>query len=150
MIVPAKSLACDDTFLLTSGGWIVAAALTTLVVTKSNATNAVRNANLFVVSAHSRSPLLLPLAIKKLHPAQIELTYPFVFLFYKSGEDCAPGLQQQGRVSQTFQLSNFPQCGNGQAPTSRCSSISTLWNVEVWKVWKVWKIFQTFQTFLEV
>ena len=33
--------------LLTSGGWIVAAALTMLVVTKSNAANAVRNANLW-------------------------------------------------------------------------------------------------------
>ena len=33
--------------LLTSGGWIVAAALTTLVVTKSDAANAVRNANLW-------------------------------------------------------------------------------------------------------
>ena len=42
----------------------------------------------------------------------------------------------------TFQLSTMWKW--------RCLSISTLWNVEVWKVWKVWKIFQTFQTFLEV
>ena len=35
--------------LLTSGGWIVAAALTTLVVTKSNDANAMRNDNLWSV-----------------------------------------------------------------------------------------------------
>ena len=52
-----------------------------------------------------RSPLMLPLAIRKLHPAQIELTYPW-FLWFKSGEDCVAGLQQQWRVIPNFP--NFP------------------------------------------
>ena len=36
---------------------------------------------------------------------------------------------------------NFPEIGNGRAATSRCSSVSNFWKVEIWKVRKVWTFY---------
>ena len=72
MIVPAKqSRSRVMAVLLTSGGWIVAAALTTLVVSKSNAANAVRNANLWSKRGEWKRPAPLLLFVVVSHIQRI-------------------------------------------------------------------------------
>ena len=87
------------------------------------------------VSARSRSLLLLPLALREPHPAQLDLTYHpyFPWSCTKDRTVTQRSCNSRSMFSKIFKLSKIWKWTNSD--TSRCLPISKFWNVENWEVY---------------